>query len=148
MPTEREKMLAGELYDAMDAELVAARTRARELCKQLNASPEADEAGRRAILRDLLGVGGDTVSVQPPFYCDYRTNITLGERVFFNFDCVVLDVCRRRARSSRRADRRPGGDRGRQRDDARRAGRRPRRRESLSGGPADRALSHSHLRRT
>jgi maltose O-acetyltransferase len=93
MSTEREKMLAGEMYDAMDAELVAARTRARELCQALNASPESDEAGRRAILRELLGAGGDTVSLQPPFYCDYGTNITLGERVFFNFNCVVLDVC-------------------------------------------------------
>ena len=93
MRTEREKMLAGELYDALDPELVAARTRARDLCQALNASREADQAGRRAILRELLGGGGDTVWMQPPFHCDYGTNISLGERVFFNFNCVVLDVC-------------------------------------------------------
>ena len=94
MPTEREKMLAGELYDALDPELVAARTRARDLCQSLNATREADAEARRAILRALFGAGGDSVWMQPPFWCDYGTNIELGERVFFNFNCVVLDVCR------------------------------------------------------
>lgn len=94
MATEREKMLAGELYDPMDADLVAARALARDRCQLLNATREYDEAGRRRILRDLFGRGGDTVWMQPPFYCDYGTNIELGERVFFNFNCIVLDVCR------------------------------------------------------
>jgi maltose O-acetyltransferase len=92
--TEREKMLAGELYDPLDAELVAGRGRARELCQALNATVEAAQAERRRILQALFGQGGDTVWMQPPFYCDYGTNIELGERVFFNFNCVVLDVCR------------------------------------------------------
>lgn len=91
--TEREKMIAGELYDPMDPELVAARARARDLCQDLNATRERDEETRRRILRELFGAGGDTVWMQPPFYCDYGTNIVLGERVFFNFNCVVLDVC-------------------------------------------------------
>jgi maltose O-acetyltransferase len=58
MKTEREKMLAGELYDPLDAGLVAARVRARE----------------------LFGAGGDSVWMQPPFFCDYGANIELGER--------------------------------------------------------------------
>jgi maltose O-acetyltransferase len=94
MRSEREKMLAGELYDPFDPELVAGRERARDLCQDLNATREADADARRAILRQLFGRGGDTVWMQPPFYCDYGTNIELGERVFFNFNCVVLDVCR------------------------------------------------------
>ncbi|WP_043337069.1 sugar O-acetyltransferase [Belnapia moabensis] len=94
MPTEREKMLAGELYDALDPGLVADRIRARELCQRLNAASEADEALRRDLCRQLFGQGGDTVWMQPPFFCDYGTNIELGERVFFNFNCIVLDVCR------------------------------------------------------
>jgi maltose O-acetyltransferase len=93
MKSERQKMLAGELYDPTDAELVVARTRARELCQQLNATPEAEQDWRRRILSELLGAGGDTVWMQPPFFCDYGSNIELGERVFFNFNCVVLDVC-------------------------------------------------------
>ena len=93
MFSEREKMLAGELYDPFDPELVAARVRARDLCQALNATREAEEGDRRRILTDLLGAGGETVWMQPPFFCDYGSNIELGERVFFNFNCVVLDVC-------------------------------------------------------
>jgi maltose O-acetyltransferase len=93
MPTEREKMIAGELYDPLDPALSAARDRARDLCQLLNATREADRETRRSILRDLIGKGGDTVWMQPPFFCDYGSNIELGERVFFNFNCVVLDVC-------------------------------------------------------
>jgi maltose O-acetyltransferase len=93
MSAERQKMLAGEMYDPFDAELVAGRARARDLCQALNATRESEEAARRRILRDLFGKGGDTAWMQPPFYCDYGTNIELGERVFFNFNCVVLDVC-------------------------------------------------------
>jgi len=93
MRTEREKMLAGELYDPFDSELVRAREQARDLCQDLNATRERDLATRRAILQQLFGQGGDTVWMQPPFFCDYGSNILLGERVFFNFNCVVLDVC-------------------------------------------------------
>lgn len=93
MQSEREKMLAGELYDPSDGELSAARDRARDLCQALNATAEADKDERRRILRALFGAGGDTVWMQPPFFCDYGSNIELGERVFFNFNCVVLDVC-------------------------------------------------------
>jgi maltose O-acetyltransferase len=93
MRSEREKMLAGELYNALDPELVTARNRARDLCQALNRSREEDVEERRRILQDLFGNGGDSVWMQPPFYCDYGSNIELGERVFFNFNCVVLDVC-------------------------------------------------------
>jgi maltose O-acetyltransferase len=87
-------MLAGELYDAFDPELVASRDRARDLCQTLNATREAERDVRRALLQQIFGKGGDTVWLQPPFYCDYGGNIELGERVFFNFNCIVLDVCR------------------------------------------------------
>ena len=86
-------MLAGELYDAMDPDLVRDRDRARELCQTLNATRETEQEIRRQILIQLFGKGGDSVWMQPPFLCDYGSNIELGERVFFNFNCVVLDVC-------------------------------------------------------
>jgi maltose O-acetyltransferase len=86
-------MRAGALYDPMAPELVAARRRARRLCQALNASGEAEVAKRRRLLKSLFAQGGDSVWMQPPFYCDYGRNIELGERVFFNFNCVVLDVC-------------------------------------------------------
>lgn len=94
MRTELQKMLAGELYDAVDPELVALRNRARDLCQDLNASRESETEKRRAILNQLLGSGAETAWIQPPFFCDYGTNIHLGEKCFFNFNCVVLDVCK------------------------------------------------------
>ena len=93
MRSEREKMLAGELYDPLDPELVRARERARDLCQELNATRERDQEARRRILTALFGSGGESVWMQPPFFCDYGSNILLGKRVFFNFNCVVLDVC-------------------------------------------------------
>ena len=93
MKSEREKMLAGELYDPLDPALVAARVRARDLCQDLNATRERDQEARRRILTELFGRGGESVWMQPPFFCDYGANIELGERVFFNFNCIVLDVC-------------------------------------------------------
>ena len=93
MGIERERMLAGELYDPLDPELVAARERARHLCRALDDARETQHAERRQILQDLFGTGGDTVWMQPPFSCDYGSNIHLGTRVFFNFNCIVLDVC-------------------------------------------------------
>jgi maltose O-acetyltransferase len=94
MRSERDKMLAGELYDPMDPELVAARARARDLCQALNATREDQQEERRRIVQVLFGAGGDSVWMQPPFFCDYGANIVLGERVFFNYNCIVLDVCR------------------------------------------------------
>lgn len=93
MTTEREKMLAGEMYDAMDAELVTRGEHTRDRCQALNSTREGEQATRRSILQELFGKGGDTVLMQPPFFCDYGTNIELGEKVFFNFNCIVLDVC-------------------------------------------------------
>src|SRR6478609_2015946 len=93
MSSERDKMLAGELYDPLDPELVRARNRARDLCQDLNATREAQQDERRRILRELFGAGGEDVWMQPPFFCDYGSNIFLGTKCFFNFNCVVLDVC-------------------------------------------------------
>src|SRR6186997_2417931 len=69
MPSERDKMLAGHLYDPLDAELMAGRERAGDVCHALNAAREGEAEARRAILRELFGRGGDTVWMQPVF-CD------------------------------------------------------------------------------
>jgi maltose O-acetyltransferase len=91
MKTEKDKMLAGELYDPLDPTLSRERQRCRELCQQLNSSREDQPEERKRIIAQLLGRETD-VWLQPPFYCDYGTNITQGTKVFFNFNCVVLDV--------------------------------------------------------
>lgn len=90
MKSEKGKMLAGELYDPLDPELEAGRRKARELCRRLNVM-EDDKAARRALLDELFGAATD-VWLQPPFHCDYGTHIALGRKVFFNFNCIVLDV--------------------------------------------------------
>jgi maltose O-acetyltransferase len=90
--TEKQKMLSGELYNALDAELTKERLKARLLLKALNDSGEDEEEKRKSIMKDLLPNVGKDFWLQPPFYCDYGTNIIIGDGVFFNFNCVVLDV--------------------------------------------------------
>jgi maltose O-acetyltransferase len=92
MLSEKEKMLRGELYSAADPELVQARRRARNLLKQYNATLDEEQEKRAQILAELFGAGSAIAVIEPPFYCDYGSNIYLGERVYFNFNCVVLDV--------------------------------------------------------
>lgn len=92
MLTEKQKMLNGELYHGADPGLVEERQRARFLCQQLNAlSPTAQEAERQMILAALFHTETD-VDLTPPFFCDYGYNIRLGAHVYFNFNCVLLDV--------------------------------------------------------
>ena len=86
-------MLAGELYEPMDPLLVQMREQARDLCWALNETKESQQVERRSLLERLFGSGGDSALLQPPFFCDYGSNIHLGQRVYFNFNCVVLDVC-------------------------------------------------------
>jgi maltose O-acetyltransferase len=90
--TEKEKMLAGELYDASGPELSAQRRHARELLHRLNIGGYADRARYAQIVAALLPSCSRDLWIEPPFYCDYGYNIACGEKVFFNFNCAVLDV--------------------------------------------------------
>jgi len=100
-------MLNGELYDAGDPQLVRERQTANELTHRYNeTSPSEDE--QRA---ELFGSVGENTHVEPPFRCDYGTQIHVGDDFYANFDCVILDVCRvGRCRDRGRAiqRRRPG----------------------------------------
>lgn len=90
----RERMLAGELYQADDPELATAAARARLLCEQFNAPLGAtgDPATRVAILGELLGAFGDGSQIRPPFLCDFGEHIRIGARSFANWGLVCLDV--------------------------------------------------------
>lgn len=92
MNTEKEKMLAGEPYNPMDPQLMAERRRARLLCKAFNDTRDDQSDERLRLLKELIPASGHGVWIEPPFFCDYGANITLGDQVFFNFNCVVLDV--------------------------------------------------------
>jgi maltose O-acetyltransferase len=92
MKSEKEKMIAGEMYDPLDKQLVEDRIRTRLLIKALNDTREDDTAQRSRIIKELLPDAAPDLWLQPPFYCDYGYNMKVGERVFFNFNCIVLDV--------------------------------------------------------
>jgi maltose O-acetyltransferase len=89
--SQRDKMLRGELYLATDPELMAARVRARDLWQRLNVLAAGAVEERAALLRELLGSVGPGATIEPPFYCDYGTQVHLGADVFVNFNCVFLD---------------------------------------------------------
>jgi maltose O-acetyltransferase len=92
MRSEKDKMLAGERYDPLDPQLSAERRRARLLCKALNDTRDDQPEERARLIRALIPASGLGIWIESPFYCDYGSNITLGDKVFFNFNCVVLDV--------------------------------------------------------
>lgn len=91
MKTEKEKMLAGELYRA-DGELSREHARAAELCALLNGALTQRE--RTEISKRLLGKTGENVTLTQGFYCDYGKNIEVGENFYCNYGVCILDVCR------------------------------------------------------
>lgn len=94
MRTEKEKMLAGELYRAGSPELRAIGTAADRWMDRFNASQDLTGEACRALMAELFAEVGEGCFIRPPFYCDYGANIHLGRNVFMNFNCVVLDVVR------------------------------------------------------
>lgn len=92
MKNEKEKMLSGEMYDPLDPEILRERRRARDLTKALNDSRDEEIEERARVIRQLFGSIGEGVWIETPFFCDYGSNIQLGNKVFFNFNCVILDV--------------------------------------------------------
>lgn len=94
MKTEKEKMLAGELYQAFGPELTAERLNAKRLCRKFNGLPEDQLEERRAVLKELLGSSGPETYIESSFKCDYGYNIHLGANFYANYDLIILDVCR------------------------------------------------------
>ncbi|MBT8263213.1 MAG: sugar O-acetyltransferase [Bacteroidia bacterium] len=90
--TEKEKMLRGDMYNPMDPELVLEREQARIKFQEINAMHEERKESRDLLFYDLLGKAGDGLFIEPPFYCDYGYNISVGDKVYMNFGCCILDV--------------------------------------------------------
>ena len=90
--TEKELMLAGKLYTARDEELVADCKRSRQLTRLFNNSTEEQGGYRVQLLKELFRKTGENIYIEPPFRCDYGSNITVGENFYANFDCIILDV--------------------------------------------------------
>jgi maltose O-acetyltransferase len=90
MKTEKQKMLAGELYKPGDSELQADAAANATWLAEYNASRDAAE--RYDLLHRRLAFVGRGATIRPPFHCDYGFNIRIGAGAFLNFNCVVLDV--------------------------------------------------------
>jgi maltose O-acetyltransferase len=93
MASEKEKMLSGAPYNPFDQELIDERTKTRELILKLNNNPRGKLEIHRKLLSQLLPNCEQDIYIEPPFYCDYGYNIYTGRNVYFNYNCVVLDVC-------------------------------------------------------
>ena len=89
--TEKEKMLAGEMYKPTDPALERDRAMAHELCYQYNQLKPSEKKNKKEILGKLFRSKGD-YHIEPNFRCDYGYNITLGKNFYMNFDCVILDT--------------------------------------------------------
>jgi maltose O-acetyltransferase len=87
--SEKQRMLAGELYSPTDPKLVAERRRCEAVLRSFNAEP--DEERRMSVLRTILGSVGSDAVVMPPFACDYGYNLSLGAQAFVNYGGVILD---------------------------------------------------------
>ena len=87
--TEKEKMLAGEIYNCLDAGLEAERQEVKRLLRLHNLAEAVPE--RQTILRQLLGQIGRNSFIEPPFYCVYGQNIHIGDHVYLNYLCTILD---------------------------------------------------------
>ena len=90
--TEKQKMLAGELYNAEDDQIQSDLAATRAWLAKYNASLAMESQARRELLAQRFGSVGDGSTVRPPFHCDYGFNIHIGSGVFLNFNCVILDV--------------------------------------------------------
>jgi maltose O-acetyltransferase len=87
--TAWQKMLAGEVYNCLDPDLESIRQTTKRLMQRHNQSPSPGE--RRSILEELLGYIGETSTIEPPFYCSYGRNTHLGDHVYLNYSCTILD---------------------------------------------------------
>lgn len=92
--SEKENMLAGLVYNSADPELTQERHQARRKLWAYNATDPADGAKRAELLGELFGRAGKNLCIEPPFFCDYGSQIYTGENVFMNFNCTILDCAR------------------------------------------------------
>lgn len=89
--TEKQKMLAGELYLADDPELALENKRTSSLLRIYNSTTEEQQEQRQQILQKLFAKVGKKVTIVPPFHCDYGSNIYAGNVLYMNYGCVILD---------------------------------------------------------
>lgn len=92
--TEKEKMLSGNLYLAQDAELAKEFARSKRITRLFNQATEEEPAYRAELLMELFGSTNGKFYIEPPFRCDYGSNISIGKNFYANYDCIIIDVCK------------------------------------------------------
>lgn len=88
MKTAKEKMLTGEAYSPLDKELINLRENARKIFRKYNNNP------KKELLEKLFKTKLNRICIEAPFYCDYGTNIEIGDSVYINFNCTILDCAK------------------------------------------------------
>lgn len=92
MRSQKDRMLAGDLYIADDPELAKDFHKAKRLLREYNQTTEYQEADRKKILDDLFKQSGQKIHIEPPFHTDYGCNTVIGENFYSNYDCIILDI--------------------------------------------------------
>ena len=91
--TEKEKMLNEEYYDASGEELTKEREYAKDLCYDYNHTRPSEKEKLKNIIKKLFKSTGENYKINPPFFCDYGYNISIGENFYSNYNLIILDVC-------------------------------------------------------
>ncbi len=91
--TEKQKMIAGELYLPTDPVLLTDRENARRHTREYNQTTELESTKRTDLLKKFFGSTGENIYIEPIFRFDYGYNIHVGENFYANFECIILDVC-------------------------------------------------------
>ena len=90
--TEKERMLAGKLYKAQGEELNKDNQQAKKLTRLFNNTTEEEKEHREKLLKELFAATGEKIYIEPPFNCDYGSNIEVGNNFYANYDCIIIDV--------------------------------------------------------
>ena len=89
--TELEKALSGSLYNANNEELIKMRIMCKDLCFEYNSLKPSNLKERERVIKELFGSIGENFDIEQPFFCDYGKNIIVGDNLFINHNCVILD---------------------------------------------------------
>lgn len=91
--SEREKMIAGELYNPMDSQLLQDRENSKRFCRKYNKTDDTEYETRKNMMKEFLGKTGENLHIESDFKADYGYNIEIGENFYANYDCTILDIC-------------------------------------------------------
>lgn len=93
MRTEREKMIAGEMYNPLDEQLMNEREIGKRFCREYNSTDDTNYELRKNMIKKFLGKTGENLHIESSFRVEYGYNVEIGENFYANYDCLLLDIC-------------------------------------------------------